>query len=169
MRYQACSLALQSLIGSWIPKATDLGRRVCVCVCVCVRACVCVCVFNLADQGIPSQLPSTSMMRMNAPMGSHKGDQAIRRTVIILSLDVLQGLSRTRWETPMVGWRRRRVAAIKSSPEADFTLNGVSTQQAAALKFYRLVLQVDVLTIIQPFLCLQTCVCGVKMYFEVLG
>jgi len=63
-----------------------------------------VCVFSTsADQGIPSKLPSTSMMRMNAQVGSHKGDQASRRTDIILPLDVLQGLSRTRWESPMVG------------------------------------------------------------------
>jgi len=40
-----------------------------------------------ADQGTPSQLPSTSMMRMNAPVGSHKGDRAVRRTDVILLLD----------------------------------------------------------------------------------
>jgi len=43
-----------------------------------------------ADCGILSQLLSTSMMRMNAPVGSHIGDQAIRRTDIILSLDILR-------------------------------------------------------------------------------
>jgi len=46
------------------------------------------CAFSTsADQGILSQLPSTSMMRMNAPVESQKGDQAIRRTGIILLLD----------------------------------------------------------------------------------
>jgi len=74
---------------------------------------VCVCVFSIsADQGISSQLPSTSMMRMNDPVGSHKGDQAIQRTDIILSLDVLQNLFRTRWKSPMMGRRGRKVVAM---------------------------------------------------------
>jgi len=42
------------------------------------------CVFSTsADQGQwPSQLLSTSMISMNAPVGSRKGEQAIQRTDI---------------------------------------------------------------------------------------
>jgi len=112
---------------------------------------MCVRVFSTsADQGIPSQLPSTSMMRMNAPVRSHKGDQAIHS---ILSLVVF-----FRVYLEPAGSSNGGIETKKDCCNLILARGSPNRLQRSNLTdwFYRWLW----LTTTQPSCCLETCLWG---------